>query len=75
MIYRAAAGTASTKNLSQRPTEASSRPVTPDCRKVGLEVSSTDDVTLSDGKVGENARRPAVLDCSARCHGAAVESA
>jgi len=45
-------GTASTKNLSQRPTEASSRLVTPDRRKVGLEVSSIDGVTLSDGRVG-----------------------
>jgi len=43
-------GTASTKNLSQRPTEASSRPVTPDRRKVGLDVSSIDGVTLSDGE-------------------------
>jgi hypothetical protein len=41
---------------SQRPTEASSRPVTPDRRKVGLEVSSIDAVTLSDGEGRENAR-------------------
>jgi hypothetical protein len=40
--------TASAKNLSQRPTEASSRPVTPDRRKADLEVSSIDGVTLRD---------------------------
>ena len=49
------------RNLSQRPTEASSRPVTPDRRKVGLEVSSIDSVTLSDGESKENAHTPAVL--------------
>lgn len=54
-------GTASMRNLSQRPTEASSRPVTPDRRKVGLEVSSIDSVTLSDGESKENAHTPAVL--------------
>jgi len=48
------------RNLSQRPTEASSRPVTPDRRKVGLEVSSIDSVTLSDGESRENAHTPAV---------------
>ena len=42
--------TASMKNLSQRPTEASSRPLRPDQGKVGLEVSSIDGVTLSDGE-------------------------
>jgi hypothetical protein len=52
-------GTASMRNLSQRPTEASSRPVTPDRRKVGLEVSSIDSVTLSDGESRENAHTPA----------------
>ena len=50
-------GTASMRNLSQRPTEASSRPVTPDRRKVGLEVSSIDSVTLSDRESRENAPR------------------
>jgi hypothetical protein len=49
------------RNLSQRPTEASSRPVTPDRRKVGLEVSSIDSVTLSDGESRENAHTPAVM--------------
>jgi hypothetical protein len=49
------------KNLSQRPTEASSRPVTPDRRKVGLEVSSIDAVTLSDREGRGNARGAAVL--------------
>ena len=43
------------KNLSQRHTEASSRPVTPDRRKAGLEVGSIDGVTLSDGEGRENA--------------------
>jgi hypothetical protein len=47
------------RNLSKRPTEASSRPVTPDRRKVGLEVSSIDSVTLSDGEGRENAHTPA----------------
>jgi hypothetical protein len=37
------------KNVSQRPTQASSRPVTPDRRRVGLEVSSIDAITLSYG--------------------------
>jgi hypothetical protein len=54
-------GTASMRNLSQRPTEASGRPVTPDRRKVGLEVSSIDSVTLSDGESRENAHTPADL--------------
>jgi hypothetical protein len=50
-------GTASTKNLSQQPTEASSRPVTSDRRKVGLDVSFSDGVTLSDGESrGERAQ-------------------
>ena len=52
--------TASTKNLSQRPTEASSRLVTPDRRKADLEVSSIDGLKLSDGKVAENAHTAAV---------------
>jgi hypothetical protein len=43
------------RNLSQRPTEVSSRPVTPDRRKVGLEVSSVDGMTLSEGVGRENA--------------------
>jgi hypothetical protein len=54
-------GTASTKNLSQRPMEASSRPVTPDRMKVGLEVSPVDAVTLSDVEGRENARGAAGL--------------
>jgi [ribosomal protein S5]-alanine N-acetyltransferase len=41
-----------TKTLGQRPMEASSRLVTQDRRKVGLEVSSIDGVTLSDGRFG-----------------------
>ena len=49
------------KNLSQRPTEASSGPVAPDRRKVGLEVSSIDAVTLSDREGRENARGAAGL--------------
>jgi len=53
--------TASAKNLSQRPTEASSRPVTPDRKKVGLEVSPVDGVTLSDGEGRDNAHTSAVL--------------
>ena len=40
------------QNLSQRPTEVSTRPVTPDRRNVDLEVSSIDAVTLSDREVG-----------------------
>jgi len=44
------------KNLSQRATEASSRPVTPDRRKASLKVSLIDAVTLSDGEGRENAR-------------------
>jgi hypothetical protein len=54
-------GTASAKNLSQRPTEAPSRPVTPDWRKADLEVSSIDGLMLSDGKVAENAHTAADL--------------
>jgi len=53
-------GTASTMNLGQRPAEASSGSVTPDRRTVGLEVSSIDGVTLSDGEGRENAREAAV---------------
>ena len=49
------------KNLSQRPTEASSRLVTPDRRKVSLEVSSIDAVTLSDRAGQENAHSAAQL--------------
>ena len=52
------------KNLSQRPTEASSRPVRLDRGKVGLKVSSIDAVTLSDGEGRENARGASVM---ARC--------
>jgi len=48
------------RNLSQRPTEASSRPVTPDRRKVGLEVSSIDSVTLSEGEVGRTRTLPTI---------------
>jgi len=63
------------RNLSQRPTEASSRPVTPDRRKVGLEVSSIDSVTLSDGESRENAHTPAVMYAApgmpGRCQGRA----
>ena len=57
-------GTALRKNLSQRPTEASSRPVTPDRRKVGLAVSSIDGVTLSDGEGLENAHTAAQFGTS-----------
>jgi hypothetical protein len=49
-------GAASTKNLSQRPTEASADQSRPDRREVGLEVSSIDGVTLSDGE-GRGRRR------------------
>ena len=48
------------QNLGQRPAEASSRSVTPDRRKAGLEVSPVDAVTLSDGEGRENARGAAV---------------
>jgi hypothetical protein len=48
------------KNLSQRHTEASSRPVTPARRKVGLEVSSIDAVTLATGKVGRTRAEPPI---------------
>jgi hypothetical protein len=48
------------RNLSQRLTEASSRPVTPDRRKVGLEVSSIDIVTLSDGESGRTRTLPPI---------------
>ena len=41
--------------------EASSRLVTPDRRKAGLEVSPVDAVTLSDGEGRENARGAADL--------------
>jgi len=51
------------KNLGQRPAEASSRPVTPDRRKAGLEVSSIDRVTLSDREGRENAHTAAALRC------------
>jgi len=44
------------QNLGQRPAEASSRSVTPDRRKAGLEVSPVDAVTVSDGEGRENAR-------------------
>jgi hypothetical protein len=64
MMWPCRGGTASMRNLSQRPTEASSRPVTPDRRKVGLEVSSIDSVTLSDGDSRENAHTPADLHSS-----------
>jgi hypothetical protein len=49
------------KNLSQRPTEASSKQVAPDRGKVGLEVSSIHGVTLGDGEGLENAHSAAVL--------------
>jgi tRNA-Thr(GGU) m(6)t(6)A37 methyltransferase TsaA len=49
------------KNLSQRPTETSSKPVAPDPRKAGLEVSSIHGVTLSDGEGLENAHTGADL--------------
>ena len=48
-------GTVSMKNLGQRAAEASSGSVTPGRRKVGLEVSPVDAVTLSDGEGRENA--------------------
>jgi hypothetical protein len=60
MMWPCRAGTASMRNLSQRPTEASSRPVTPDRRKVGLEVSSIDSVTLSEGEVGRTRTLPPI---------------
>ena len=49
------------QNLGQRRAEASSRSVTPDRRKAGLEVSPVDAVTLSDGVGRENARGAAVM--------------
>jgi hypothetical protein len=54
-------GTDSMKNLSQRPTEASSKQVAPDRGKVGLEVSSIHGVTLGDGEGLENAHSAADL--------------
>jgi hypothetical protein len=64
MMWPCRGGTASMRNLSQRPTEASSRPVTPDQREAGLEVSSIDGVTLSDGEGRENAHTPAAMGAS-----------
>jgi len=49
------------QNLGQRRAEASSRSVTSDRRKAGLEVSPVDAVPLSDGEGRENARGAAVL--------------
>ena len=49
------------QNLGQRRAEASSRSVTPDRRKAGLEVSPIDGVTLSDREGRENAHSAALL--------------
>jgi hypothetical protein len=68
-------GAASMKNLSQRPTEASSGSVTPDRRTAGLEVSLIDGVTLSDGEGRENARGAADLHGFTDLAGACADDA
>ncbi len=57
------------RDLGQRPTEASSGPVTPNRPEIGARDYADVGITLSDGKLEESARRAAYVLHPDRSHG------